>query len=215
MSDPILLLNTQVEIQSVLGSAKTITGISKASEAVVTATHDFQVGDIIVIDNVVGMTQINRRAVRVGAVNTTVDFTCEDLDSTNWTTWASGGTASKVTTFLAFDTLTTFNYPEPQPNPISVTTIHDNEEKEVFGLDSAPTATMDSNAQPLNASVLEVRKASLAKTDRVIRVTFQNGNVMLINAKLAGGRGVDGSAGEVAKSQISLKFRATEQVFAS
>lgn len=215
MADPIQLLNTKVEIQSALGVAKTITGISKASEAVVTATHDFAIGDIIVIDEVVGMTQINRRAVRVKSVSTTVSFVCEGLDSTGWTTYASGGTARKVSTWIAFDTLTNFDFPEPQPNPQSVTTIHDTEEKEIFGLDSAPSATMNSHSQPVNAAIAEVRKASLAKEDRVLRITFQNGNVMIVNTKLAGGRGISGEAGAVAASQINLRFRATEQVFAS
>ena len=43
---PLIFRNLVVQIQTALGSSKTITGISKVSEAVVTATHDFSVGDI-------------------------------------------------------------------------------------------------------------------------------------------------------------------------
>lgn len=216
MSDPIQMLDTSVEIQSVLGSAKVITGITNASEGVVSSTaHGFSGGDILVIEGVEGMSKINRRAVRVKASPATDSFTLEELDTTDMGTYASGGTAREVTTFLSFDTLTTFNYAEPQPNPQSATTIHDSEEREVFGLDSAPTITLDGQANPTLAVIKEVRKASLAKTDRVYRVTFQNGNVMIFNAKSAGGRGIEGAAGEIAKNQITLKLRAAEQVFTS
>lgn len=216
MADPIQLLNTRVEIQSALATAKTITAITKASEAVITATHDYSIGDIVVVDAVAGMAEINRRAFRVKSVSTTVSFVAESLDSTDWGTYVSGGTVQKVSTFLSFDSLTNFDFPEPQPNPQSVTTIHANEEQEVFGLDSAPGATCNTHSFPIgNAALTEVRKASLAKTDRVLRITFQNGNVMIVNTKLAGGRGISGDAGAVAGGQISLRFRATEQVYAS
>lgn len=215
MSDPIQLLATNVEISSTLGTAKTITAISKASEAVITVTHDFSIDDVILIDAVVGMAQINKIPVRVKSVSTTESFTAEGLDSTNFSTYVSGGTATKVTAWLPFDTLTTFNFPEPQPNPQSVTTIHDTSEREIFGLDSAPSCTMDAHAQPLNTTIQRVRVVSKAKSDAICRATFQNGNVLLVNAKWAGGRGIDGSAGEVAKSQISLRFVKDEQWFAS
>jgi hypothetical protein len=211
----ILLLNTTIEMQSVLGSAKTITGISKATEAVVTGTHDFAVGDLIVIESVVGMTEINDRVVRVSAINTTVDFTCEDLDSTGFTTYASGGTATKVTTFLSFDNATSFSFPEPAPNRIDVTPINKSTKVEVFGLDDAPQITIPMIADPLAAHVVEMRAASLAKTNRVFRVTLQNGNVLIMNAAVAGGRGFDGAVGAAGTSQASLTLAADEQWFVS
>lgn len=215
MATPILLLNTKVEMQSALAAAKTITAISKATEAVITATHDFQVGDLIVIDEVAGMFEINKRVVRVKSINTTVDFTCEGLDSTNWTTYVSGGTAQKVSTLLAFDNVTSFNFPEPQPNRIDVTPISSSQKIEVFGLDDAPVATMNMNSDPLGATIVELRKASLEKTTRAFRVTTQTGQVLIFNAYVAGGRGFDGAVGAVATGQASMTFAAPEQWFAS
>ena len=215
MATPILLLNTKVEMQSAVAAAKTITAISKAAEAVITATHDFQVGDLIVIDEVAGMFEINKRVVRVKSINTTVDFTCEGLDSTNWTTYVSGGTAQKVSTLLAFDNVTSFNFPEPQPNRIDVTPISSSQKVEVFGLDDAPVATMNMNSDPLGATIVELRKASLAKTTRAFRVTTQTGQVLIFNAYVAGGRGFDGAVGAVATGQASMTFAAPEQWFAS
>ena len=48
MANAQVLRNAVVQIQNTLGVAKTITGISKAAEAVITGTHDFAVGDLIV-----------------------------------------------------------------------------------------------------------------------------------------------------------------------
>lgn len=215
MAQPILMLSTSVEISDTLGTPKTITAISKASEAVITGTHDFGIGDVVLIEGVVGMAEINNIPVRVKSVSTTVSFVAEGLDSTDFTTYVSGGTATEIATWLAFDTMTTFNFPEPQPNRIDATTIHANSMIEVFGLDSAATCSMDSISQPLQAVIQRVREVSKAKTNAVCRATFQNGNVMLVNAYWAGGRGLDGAAGEIGKSQISLTFIKDEQWFAS
>lgn len=215
MGNPILLLNTKIEMQKTLGSVKTITAISKAAAAVVTATHDFAVGDLILLQDVVGMTQINDRLVRVSAVSTTVSFTCEGLDSTNFSTYVSGGTATKITAFDTFSNVSSFNYPEPAPNKIDVTTVHDTTKKEVFGLDEAPQITMNLIADPLDTAVVNLRAASSAKATRGFRVTLQSGAVLIFNAYVAGGRGLDGSAGDVATASASLTLAADEQFFAS
>lgn len=213
--DPILLLDTAVSMQSTLGSVKTITGISQASEAVITGTHDFDVGDFIVIDGVVGMVEINKRVVRVKSVSTTVSFVAEGLDSTGFTAYASGGTATQVTAFTAFDNSTSFNYPEPAPNRLDVTTIHDTTKKEIFGLDEAPVITMNVLADPTGTNMAAVKTAALAKTTRAFKVVLQDGTVLIFNAYVAGGRGLDGSAGAVATGSVSLTLAAPEQYFTS
>lgn len=82
-------------------SAKNITGVTKADPAVVTSnSHGFSNGDEVAIAGVVGMTELNGRNFKVANVTTntfelqTMDGT--DLDSTGYTTYVSGGTASKV-----------------------------------------------------------------------------------------------------------------------
>jgi len=212
---PILLLNTAVSMQSTLGSAKTITAISKASEAVITGTHDFSIGDFVVIDAVVGMVEINKRVVRVKSVSTTVSFVAEGLDSTAFTTYTSGGTATKVTAFVTFDNATNFSYPEPAPNRIDVTTIHNTIKTEVFGLDAAPAITMAVLADPAGTTMTAVRTAAAAKTTRVFKIVLQSGAVLIFNAYVAGGRGLDGAAGAVATGSVALALAAPEQYFSS
>jgi len=215
MATPILLLNTKIEVQKTLGSQKTITAISKASEAVITGTHDFSIGDLILIAAVVGMVKMNDRVVRVKSVSTTVSFVAEEIDSTNFATYVSGGTATKITAFDSFDNVTSFSFPEPAPTRLDTTTVHDTIKKEVFGLDEAPQITLPMNADPLSVTVKNIRAASLAKASRAFRITLQTGNVLLLNAFVSGGRGLDGGVGAVATASASLTLLSDEQWLAS
>ena len=75
---------------------KTITAITKANPAVVTAdTHGYADGDHVWINNVVGMTEVNGRRYTV-ANKTTNTFQLSGIDSTNYTTYGSNGDAQKV-----------------------------------------------------------------------------------------------------------------------
>lgn len=96
----------------VVESAKSITNITKANPAVVTsASHGFQNGDEVILSGVGGMTEVNGRRFLV-AGRTANAFNLTDLDganvnSTGYTTYTSGGSASRVyeltTTYTADD----------------------------------------------------------------------------------------------------------------
>lgn len=90
-------IGTRVRIATAAGTGKTISGISKASAAVVTSTgHGLTVGTVVVITGVVGMTEVNDRAFVITAV-TTNTFTLGGCDSTGYTTYTSDGTATPQT----------------------------------------------------------------------------------------------------------------------
>ena len=87
-------------IDTLVADDKTVTGITIASEAVITAaSHGYAVGDNVTLFNVAGMTQINGRLLTITAV-TTNTFTV-DLDTTNssnYSIYTSGGVAVKTPT---------------------------------------------------------------------------------------------------------------------
>lgn len=218
MAEPILLLKTKVQIESARGTAIVITGVTKAAEAVFanSGTNGLAAGDLVVLKDISGMAEMNGRVIRVKASGlTSTSFTAEGLDSTGFSAYVSGGSAFKITALLAFDNLTSFNFPEPQPTRIDVTTIHGSTKTEVFGLDEAPQITMSANSDPLAPYTIEMRKASRTKTSRVFRVELNNGNVMIMHAFVAGGRGIDGAAGDVATGQTNLTLVQEEQFFAA
>ena len=90
----------------VLDSAKTITAATKASPGVLTSnSHSFSNGDEIFVSSVAGMTELNGRNYLVANV-TTHTFTLTDLfgvaiDTTNFTTYTSGGTAEEIVTIAS------------------------------------------------------------------------------------------------------------------
>ena len=77
-------------------ATKTITGITKANPAVVTAaSHGYSNGDHVWINDVGGMTEVNSRRYTV-ANKTTNTFELSGVNSSSYTTYTSGGTAAKV-----------------------------------------------------------------------------------------------------------------------
>ena len=77
-------------------TAQDITAITKADPAVVTvSSHGYSNGDHVWINDVVGMTEVNGRRYTV-ANKTTNTFELSGVDSTDYTTYCSGGTAAKV-----------------------------------------------------------------------------------------------------------------------
>ena len=89
------------DLQVLNSSAKTITAITKANPGVLTSnSHGFSNGDEVFIDNVGGMTELNGRNYLI-ANSTTNTFTLTDLfgvavNTTNFTTFTSGGTATEI-----------------------------------------------------------------------------------------------------------------------
>ncbi len=78
----------------------TITGISKAANASITATHAFTSADVGVttvgFHGIVGMTQMNTLTGVIQSVTSTTSFTV-NINSTSFTTYGSGGIANVIT----------------------------------------------------------------------------------------------------------------------
>ncbi|HNA61449.1 MAG TPA: ubiquitin-activating E1 FCCH domain-containing protein [Rhabdochlamydiaceae bacterium] len=84
------------DYSNIVLSSKNITNITKANPAVVTSnSHGFSNGDRVVIQSVLGMTQVNNREFTVAGV-TANTFQLSGVNSTSYTTYTSGGTASEI-----------------------------------------------------------------------------------------------------------------------
>jgi thiamine monophosphate kinase len=69
--------------QVLSGTAKTVSGVTRANPGVVTCTsHGFSDGDDVYVTGVVGMTQLNGRTMRV-ANKATHTFELNDYDGNN------------------------------------------------------------------------------------------------------------------------------------
>lgn len=78
----------------------TITGISAAANASITATHNFTANDVgvttVSFHNVIGMNQINTLSGVIQTVTSTTSFTV-NINSTSFSAYVSGGIANVVT----------------------------------------------------------------------------------------------------------------------
>lgn len=104
----------------------TITGISKAANASITATHAFTSADVgvttVTFHSIVGMTQMNTLSGVIQSVTSTTSFTV-NINSTSFTTWTSGGIANVITGTPATTTtgFQTYNTPLLNTNFMGLT----------------------------------------------------------------------------------------------
>lgn len=207
--------NVRTRIQTALSTAITITAISKASEAVITATNTLSAGDWVVIRGVTGMTEINERVVRV-KTPTGSTFVAEGLDSTDFTTYVSGGSAYEVTTFATLDNITSLNFSDNPAAKQDITAISDTSIKETNGLKGAPTASFGINADPLGAGVIALRNASRGSDPVVIIFDFlDEGFTLYCNAEVSGGDGLNANVGAVATGNVELTLKHIQEYIAT
>lgn len=202
-----------VAVQTALGAAKTITAISKASPAVVTATHDFIVGDFVLL-RVSGMTQLDYAVKRVSAVSTTVSFTLEGTDSTLFDTFVSG-TAEKVTFGASAATLQDVNASGGEAAAMPVSTIHDDQDIEIPGNRSPLVYSFGSLWDVADPALLAMAGFDTTKTPGCVRITFATGAKILFSAYMSASLAPVGSSGAAVTTPVSLRLRGRLTAYSS
>ena len=172
-----------VAMQSVLGAAKTITGIAKGATATVTATHDFSAGDYVVF-NVLGMSQLNGRVFRVLSVSTTVSFVIEgaggaSLDTTSFDTFSSG-TCQEITFGTSITTATSMSASGGDFDFIDTTTIHELVKTQVPGAANPLSYSFDNIWDAADAGQSAMKTASDAQAQRAFKFTFGTGGPIMV-----------------------------------
>ena len=171
---------TLLAVATSFAAAKTVTGISNATEAVVSCTaHGYSVGDILQIYSAWG--RLNRRIVKVKSV-TTNDFVATDIDTTNlefFPAGSGGGTVRKVLTFTQISKYQNSNSSGGDPKPVTVkfededteTTLNDGftAVQESFEVDA------DQYGTPAYAAL---RALSDVQTDTVLKKTLKSGSII-------------------------------------
>lgn len=131
----------RLEVGTALAAALTVTGISKALEAVVTATNTLANGDFVMFGQVDGMTELSFLTARVKTVTGT-NFVLEGIDSTNWGTWTAG-TCQRVTTWSTISTATSVDFGAGTVDNLDATTLVDISKQSLAGMLGLPDVSVN------------------------------------------------------------------------
>lgn len=112
---------TITSVATAFSASKTVTGISNAAEALVSAVaHGFSNGDVVILTS--GWGRLNGSAWRIKSVLTD-SFVLEGCDTTNtdfFTPGAGGGSAVKATTWVQASNTLNHNASGGDPKPVTV-----------------------------------------------------------------------------------------------
>lgn len=194
-----------IAMQSALGADKTITAISKATAAVVTATHDFIVGDYVVF-KVLGMSELNNRAFRVTAISTTVSFTLTGVDSTLYDTFTSG-TVAKATLGTSLATVLGVTPSGGEWKMEDVTTIHDDVASSIPIIASSVEFDFEHIWDVADAGLIAMQTASNTSAERVFLFSFPSGQKMVLNGYVGASLVPAGSAQAKVTTKTKISAR--------
>ena len=163
-------------------TAKTITAATKANPGVFTATaHGFTNGQVIGLSSIAGMTEANGK-YGVAVVLSANTFSIAGLDTTNFSTYTSGGSAtpSQVTV----GNLTSVPMPGGQKAELDATNLSSTSKEFLAGLRDNGQATVSFHVDQDDAGQMVLRSsfAASGNTPSPFTVTLPNGKTRTFNA---------------------------------
>lgn len=203
-SNAISAQGTTLQIQTGTGSAKNITAISKGNPCIVTSTaHGLAAGDRVTIASVGGMVELNGNSYVIEYV-TANTFSLYKVDSTSYTTYTSGGTATPVT-YTQIKEVKSYSGFDGQASEIDITNFDSTAKEFRLGLVDEGGFSFEMaqlNSDPGQAALRASRNAGTLKS---YKLTLPNAEVATFTAyakSLPSSGGVD----DVIKSSVSLRI---------
>lgn len=170
---------TIFSVATVFAAAKTVTGISNASEAVVSSTaHGYSNGDIVEITS--GWGRLQKRAFRVKTVLTD-SFVLEGADTSNTTLFPPGsgaGTVRKVSTWVQITSVLNPGSSGGEAKKVTYKFLESDVEYSINDGFSAIDRTFDLDADAISSpGYLALRTLTDVQTDTIFRSVAKSGAV--------------------------------------
>lgn len=170
------------DLASAYGSAITISGISNANPAVVTATgHGLSNGDFIEVTS--GWTKLNGRVFRVAGV-TTNTFELEDIDTTSTANYpASGGAGScrEISTWTRITQVLETSTSGGEQQFYTYGLLEENDDRQLPTTRSPFSMTITVADDSAQAFVAVAEAADQDRAKRALRLNLPNGDIVLYN----------------------------------
>lgn len=197
---------TLLSVATAFATAKTVTGISNAAEAVVSCTaHGYQVGNIVQLYS--GWGRLNRRAVRVKTVLTD-SFVAEGIDTTNtdfFPAGSGGGTVRKVTTFTQINKYLNSNSSGGEPKNVTVRFMDEDVETNLNDGFTVVAETFDIDADQFgSAAYTALRQLSEVQTDTILKKTLKTGSLIFTPCTVALNENVRMTDGQIMTNTVSI-----------
>lgn len=171
---------TILAIATGTGGAKTITAISKGNPCIITsAAHGLSNGDVVTLASIGGMTELNG-VTAVVQFKTTNTFAIA-VDSTSYTTYTSGGTATPQT-YTEIGEVKTWSGLDGQANEIDVTHIRSTAKEYRLGLQDFGNFQIDLNQIFGDAGQAALKAAKAAGTVKSCKITYPSLNTQTFDA---------------------------------
>lgn len=201
--------NTAVDIQSALGTAVVVTGITKANPGVVSYTDagssDPTDGAYVVFPDLEGMTKMRDRVARVANVSVGSDtFELEGINTSSYSTFSSGN--FQVITFgNSISTFTDVNASGGETNYADATTIHDSNIVEIPTTTSPLEIAFESQYDAGSAALAALNVISDNQTRAAVRLTLSNNNIIVFYGYITATLIPTGSAQELVTTNVTVK----------
>lgn len=204
----------KVSMESARVAAVVITGISNATAAVVLTATPPTVGAFVQVF-VPSVSQIDGRVFRVATVVAGTSFVLEGEDTTLYDIFSGVGTFQVVTLAVPITSATTINFSGGDNKYVSTTTIHAGIETQIPTLPNAAVATMENIKDFTDVGQAAMLAAARVSAQRVVKITWSNGNFMLFCAWVGFSGIPGGTAQNLVTTQAAFALTALPTEYAS
>jgi hypothetical protein len=203
MSEVSLWTDVDVYMSDEPGAEVTITGISKASEAIVLCATPPANGTFVKV-KADGMTEVDGRVFRVSGTVSGTSFKLEGEDSLDYSTFTSGSfqTVAYNTTIAS---TTNVSGQGGEFEKIDVTPLNSKKKVQVSGLASALSYDLEAFYDASDATIKLLKKLSRTKKSRAFMIVFANGQRIVFFGQPSTLNIPSGSKGQPVMTKISIE----------
>ena len=205
----------RLEVENTVGTSHAITALTKANPGVATSLgHGLSNGDTVKIAVSSGMRQLDGQVCRVA--NITVDtFELENVNTTNFSDWESGGgTFQEVTAWYTVSPATDVDGSNASPTELDASTLLDEVGRTIYGRAGAKSGSVAIQDDPLVSAVQKLESASQSDL-LAFRITWSNGSLKLFGAYTAYDGGFNAQGNSIVTGSFPISVPAKIVSYAS
>lgn len=203
---PTVPTGTVYAVATVFASSQSVTGISNASEAVVTCTaHGYSNGDFVEITT--GWGRLNKRAFRIKSVATNT-FVLEGANTTNTEFFPSGssaGSVRKVTTWQQISKIMNPQTSGGDPKNITFKYLESDVENSKNDGFTAVQESFEIDADEIGgAGYTALQTLTDVQSDTIVKKTLKSGSIILTPCTIALNENVRMQDGQINRCIVSI-----------